>query len=132
MRLTADTSFFIRLSESAPKAISIWEDIVEGKNRLVIPTVVIVELKNRFHRKGLHKEADELVSTFEHSTKITILPLTLDLAKKAGKLAFTYSLTPFDSVVLASAIETGYETMLTSDPLFVRPQKEDQIKIERI
>ncbi|MBI2541692.1 PIN domain-containing protein [Candidatus Woesearchaeota archaeon] len=129
MRHTADTYFFIKLSESAPKALALWQEIIEGKGRLVIPTLVLVELKNRLLKRNLQKEADELVSTFEDSGKIILVPLTTDLAKKAGSLSYTYNMTNFDAVVLATAVETGYKNVLTSDPSFIRASKHGLINL---
>ncbi len=129
MRHTADTYFFIKLSESVPKALALWQEIVEGKGRLVIPTVVLVELKNRLLKRNLQKEAEELIRVFEDSSKIVLIPLTTDLAKKAGNLSYTYNMTNFDAVVLATAIETGYKNVLTSDPSFLRASKHGLIHL---
>ena len=129
MRYTADTYFFIKLSESVPKALALWQEIVEGKGRLAIPTVVLVELKNRLLKRNLQKEAEELIRVFEDSSKIVLIPLTTDLAKKAGNLSYTYNMTNFDAVVLATAIETGYKNVLTSDPSFLRASKHGLIHL---
>lgn len=129
MRYTADTYFFIRLSESVPKALALWQEIVEGKGKLAIPTVLLVELKNRFLKRNLQKEAEELISIFEDSSKIVLIPLTADLAKKAGSLSYTYNMTNFDAVVLATAIETGYKNILTSDPSFLKASKHGLIQL---
>lgn len=124
MKFTADTSFFVRLSEGNEKAIEFWKEICEGKGRLVIPTVVLVELKNGFLKKGLKKECDELLLKFDASSRITIVPLTSDLAKKAGGLSYTYNMTNFDAVVLATAIEAEYTSILTTDSIFLKAKKD--------
>ena len=131
MRYTADTYFFIKLSESVPKALVLWREIVEGKGKLVIPTVVLVELKNRFLKRNLKKEAEELISIFEDSSKIVLIPLTTDLAKKAGSLSYTYNMTNFDAVVLTTAIETDHKNVLTSDPSFLRASKNGLIHLTK-
>jgi predicted nucleic acid-binding protein len=129
MSYTADTYFFIKLSESVPKAVALWQEIVGGKGRLAVPTVVLVELKNRFLKKNLQKEAQELISIFENSNKIVLIPLTTDLAKKAGNLSYTYNMTNFDAVVLATAIETGYKNVLSGDPSFLKASKHGLIHL---
>ena len=129
MMYTADTSFFIRLSEELPKAVAVWDDIVEGKSRLAIPTVVLVELKNRLLKRNLQKEAEELISSFEESSRITLIPLTTELAKRAGGLSYTYNMTNFDSVILATAVETEYKNVLTSDPSFLKASKQGLIHL---
>ena len=112
MMYTADTSFFIRLSESVPKALALWHEIVEGKSKLAVPTAVLVELKNRLLKRNLQNEAEELIDIFENSSKIVLIPLTTNLAKKAGSLGYTYNMTNFDAIVLATAIEAGYKNIL--------------------
>ena len=132
MKQTADTSFFIRVSEGITKAIEIWGDITDGKSRLVIPTVVLVELKNRFLKLGLSEKIEKLLATFEHSGRITLAPLTTDLAKKAGSLSYTYNMTNFDAVILATAIETEHKSVLTSDPFFLKPAKDGLIDVIKL
>ncbi len=129
MNCTADTSFFMRLSEGSEKAARLWEDITQGKSRLIVPTAVLVELKKQYAKKGMQKEADELISAFERSSRITILPLTTELAKKAGNISYTYNLTNFDAVIITTAIETGFVAIPTSDPLFLRAQKDEKITV---
>ena len=129
MMYTADTSFFIRLSEELPKAVAVWHEVVEGKSRLAVPTIVLVELKNRMLKRDMQKEAEELITTFEESSKITLVPLTADLAKKAGSLSYTYNMTNFDSVILATAVETEYKNVLSSDPSFVNATKQGLIHL---
>ncbi|MBI1935411.1 PIN domain-containing protein [Candidatus Woesearchaeota archaeon] len=129
MMYTADTSFFIRLSEGAPKAIALWHEIVEGKGKLAIPTAVLIELKNRLLKRNLQEKAEELILIFENSNKIVLVPLTTDLAKKAGSLSYTYNMTNFDAVILATAIETCYKNVLTSDPTFEKASKQGLIHL---
>ena len=129
MMYTADTSFFIRLSEELPKAVAVWHEVVEGKSRLAVPTIVLVELKNRMLKRDMQKEAEELINTFEESSKITLVPLTAELAKKAGSLSYTYNMTNFDSVILATAVETEYKNVLSSDPSFVKATKQGLIHL---
>ncbi len=129
MSFTADTSFFIRVSEGNEKARRLWDEILVGKGRIIIPTVVIVELKNNLTRKNMKEEAEELISIFESNSRITMAPLTLELAKRAGEIGYSYNLTNFDSVVVATAIHSGYDQIITSDPSFLRAQKDGKIKV---
>lgn len=129
MKYTADTWFFIQLSKGVQKSVEIWKDIKLGKARLIVPTIVIVEVKKRLLGYGISKYSEELIDELEASQKISIVDLTLDIAKEAGKLGYTYNCTTSDAVILATAIETGYINLLTDDKHFLQAEKQGKIKI---
>jgi len=131
MKYTADSWFFIQLSKGAENALDIWDYIKNDKGRLVVPTIVIVEVKKRLLSYGLNKYAEELIEELEASQKISIVNLTLGLAKEAGKLGNAYNCTTSDAVILATAIETGYNNLLTEDIHFAPAEKQGKIKIVR-
>ena len=129
MKYTADSWFFIQLSKNVDKAVEIWDSIKNGKGRLVVPTVVIVEVKKRLLSYGLNKLAEELINEFEASQKISIVDLTLELAKEAGRIGNSYNCTTSDAVIMATAIETEYINILTEDEHFIQAEKQGKIKI---
>ena len=129
MKYTADSWFFIQLSLKAEESIKIWEEIKSGKGRLVVPTIVIVEVKKRLLSHGLSKFADEIIEEFESSQKISIVGLTLEIAKLAGTIGNTYKCTTADAVILATAIETGYTNIITEDKHFAMAEKQGKIKM---
>jgi len=130
MKYTADSWFFIQLSKGTQKFIEIWKDIKLGKGRLIVPTIVIVEVKKRLLGYGLSKYAEELADELEASQKISIVDLTLDIAKEAGRLGYTYNCTTADAVILATAIDTGYINLLTDDKHhFIQAEKQGKIRI---
>src|SRR3989338_722535 len=129
MKYTADSYFFIQLSKGTEKAKSIWEEIKPGKGRLVVPTIVIVEVKKRLLSYGLSKYADELIEELEASQKISIVDLTLELAKKSGTTGNSYKCTTADAVILTTAIETGYDNLISDDKHFIPAEKQGKIKL---
>ena len=129
MKYTADSWFFIQLSKRSEQAAKIWHEIKTGKGRLVVPTIVLVEVKKRLLSFGLNKFADELIDEMEASHKISIIDLTIDIAKEAGRFGNTYNCTTPDAVILATAIETGYTSLITNDEHFIPPEKQGKIKI---
>jgi len=129
MKYTADSYFFIQLSKGTEKAKSIWEEIKLGKGRLVVPTIVIVEVKKRLLSYGLSKYADELIEELEASQKISIVDLTLELAKKSGTTGNSYKCTTADAVILTTAIETGYDNLISDDKHFIPAEKQGKIKL---
>lgn len=129
MKYTADSWFFIQLSKNTEKAREIWQSIKDGKGRLVVPTIVIVEIKKRLLGYGLNKYADELIDELDFSHNINIVNLTLELSKEAGRIGNTYKCTTADSVILATAIETDYTNILTDDEHFLSAKKQGKVKI---
>ena len=129
MKYTADSYFFIQLSKGTQKAKDIWEEIKLGKGRLVVPTIVVVEVKKRLLSYGLSRYADELVEALEASQKISIVDLTLGIAKKAGTLGNSYKCTTADAVILTTALETGYDSLISDDKHFIPAERQGKIKL---
>jgi predicted nucleic acid-binding protein len=129
MRYTADTGFFIKLSQDDKKAQSIWKEIREGKGRLIIPAPVIAETAKNVMVRGKQGYLAPFYNALESSTKITVVDTTFDLARHAGKLAYSYNISAVDGCVLATAIATGYDTVITTDTYFRRAKKEHKIKL---
>ena len=131
MKYTADSWFFIQLSKGVEKAKNLWNEIKIGKARLVVPTIVIVEIKKRLLASGLSKYAEELIDELEASQRISIIDLTLDIAKESGRLGNTYNCTTADAIIIATAIQTSYINVITDDEHFIAAEKQGKIKIIR-
>ena len=129
MKYTADSWFFIQLSKGVEKAKDIWNSIKIGKSRLIVPTIVIVEVKKRLLSYGLNKYADELIDELEASHKISIVNLTLELAKEAGRLGNTYNCTTADAIILATVIGTEHINILTDDKHFIPVQRDGKVNV---
>lgn len=132
MNYTADTWFFVQLiEEKKEKAKSIWTEIKEGKGRLIVPTVVIVEMSKRLLKKNLGEELNDFLMGLEKSEKIFVVELTSKIAAMAGKLGNSYDLKIADSVILATAIYTDYTNIITDDEHFTMPAKHGKIRVVR-
>lgn len=132
MNYTADTSFFMKLSEGSEKAVTIWKDIRYGKSRLAIPTAVIVELKKGYMKRNLQREADEIINELEISPRVTLVPLTTDRAKRAADMGYAYNLTSMDAIVAATAVDTSFTALLTSDAVFLRLNKDKKLDVVNV
>ncbi|MBI4450793.1 type II toxin-antitoxin system VapC family toxin [Candidatus Woesearchaeota archaeon] len=127
MKYTADTGFFIRLSESHPKALEIWGSIRDGKGRLIIPAMVLAEMTRLLLMKGQSAALEKMITAIDFSSKCTVCDLTAGLAKDGGTLAQCYGVSAVDGTVLATAIATGHDVVLTSDTLFRRVGKDRKV-----
>lgn len=131
MKYTADTWFFIKLADKDEKALKIWGEIIEGKGRLVVPTIVLVELTRSFLRKNLAKDLENLIFGFEKSKKIFLVDLTPEIAKLAGKFADSYDIPTVDSVILATADVTEFTDLLSGDKHFIPAFRDGKIRLIR-
>lgn len=129
MKYTADTGFFIKLAQLDQRALKIWQEIIEGKARLIIPAPVIVETTKYALQKGKNNELQKLFDSIGASQKVAVMDLSFDLARKAGALAFAYNLSATDGSVLATAEATGFDKLLTSDTGFRRARKDGKVQI---
>jgi predicted nucleic acid-binding protein len=128
MRYAADSWFFIKFMEKDSKAIALWEDIKYGKGRLAVPSVVITEIVKKFLTRGLNKELDMLILGLNSSEKIFIIDLTREIAEEAGKLGYSFNVPTIDSIVLATAIKTGHNNIISDDSDYKKAEKQGKIK----
>lgn len=128
MKYTADSWFFIQLTNESKKALEIWQDVRTGKSRLAIPTIVLVEITKRFLRKGKSKELSALVSALDRSDKIFVVELTSEISTLAGKFGHAYNIPTADSIILATAVTTGFTNLLSEDRHFIPAERESKIK----
>lgn len=129
MKYTADTGFFIRLSQGDKRAQEIWKEICEGKGRLLIPAPVLVETTRDALRKGKKEQVELLYNSIKLSSKLFVADLTAELARSAGILAFTYGISSTDGCVLSTAIVSDFKTVLTTDTHFRKAKKEGKIEL---
>ena len=64
---------------------------------------------------------------FDSSSKIIIADLNFNIAKEAGKIGNTYNIPVIDSIVMATAISTGFNSILTDDDHFIPASKQKKI-----
>ena len=65
--------------------MAIRDDILYGKSRLVIPTVVIAELFRKLVQRGNANLIPKLMAHVESSTKIQLIDLTPEIASLSAK-----------------------------------------------
>lgn len=128
MRYTADTWFLLKIIDRDENAVKIEEEILEGKGRLVIPTIVISELVRETIRKGKIKIAEEILDALQTSTKIFVADLNQAIAKEAGRVGISFNVPLVDSVILATAILFDHKNILTVDEHYKTAERKGEIK----
>ncbi len=128
MKYTADTWFLLKLIDGDSNALQIRNEILEGKSRLVIPTIVVAELIRETVRKGKVRIAEEILKTLETSTKILVVDLNQTIAMEAGKLGISFSIPLVDSTILATAVLLDHAYLLTEDGHYKLAEKKGKVK----
>ncbi len=128
MNYSVDTWFFLQLANKHPKAITIWKEIIEGKGRLLVSTVVIAETVKRFLMKNLKKESEELLVNLKNSEKVLIAEVTTEIANDAGKYAYSYDMTTADGIILSTALKMDYKNIISIDEHYEPAERQKLIK----
>lgn len=102
------------------------------KYKGVTSTVAMLEVKYRIAKKFGLEKAEETVVTVEEISNLSILPVTLDIAKFAANLRIKYyssekQLSFIDTINLATAILTSCNNFYTGDKDFTGVE---EIKVE--
>ena len=126
MKYCLDTWFFIKLSESDPKALKLIKET--KKNSFIIPSVTILELTRSAIRKGKLKDLNDLISSLMKGKNIKIIDCGVEIAKKAGEISASYNIPSIDSIVASTSIIHNCNKLLSEDSHFNKLHKNKVIK----
>ncbi len=118
MRYCADTWFFVETSKGNPKDLNILRNVRKGKDFLVVPSVVLLELTRETIRSGKPKIGEEIIRTMKTVRNIKIVDASMEICSNAGKLSATYNIPAIDAIIAATAIKHKCRTVLTADEHF--------------
>ena len=105
-----DTGFFYALQEEHPLAIQVWKE-----REIATSVIVLYELQKKF----LQGQFENWHLTIEDIKKSTIIvPLTLDIALKAGHIAHGTGMPGLDALILGSLLAVECKEIYTKDPHF--------------
>jgi predicted nucleic acid-binding protein len=130
MKYCADTWFLIELSKSEPKALKIMRNMGKHKNKIVIPSVVILEITRISIRSGKDQILDELIKSLELHKNVEIVDCNLEISKKAGKISANYNIPSVDSIIAATAILYNSDRLISKDSHFMKLNKSKLIKLK--
>lgn len=129
MRYCADTWFFHKLSQQDEKAIAIWKKVLRGKAILMIPAVVITELKRHCVRKDKMREYKELLEDFVRCPYISIESIDETLADQAGSISATFNVPTADSLIVACGVSKKCNVILSDDRHIKKIRRALKIKV---
>ncbi len=96
-------------------ALRVFESIVQN-NKPIITSVITVEEYLVYPYQNNIPEKETAFFDFTGDLEINILPITLDIAKKAATIRAKYKyFRAMDALQLATAIESGCDLFLTND-----------------
>ncbi len=105
-----DTGFFFALEQEDPVAISIWEN-----REIVTSAIVLYELQKKLLQKRF-EDWRTILDDIEKSA--AVIPVTTDIALKAGHIAHTTGMPGLDVLILSSLLEAGCKEVYTTDAHF--------------
>jgi len=131
MKFCSDTWFMIKLSEKDTKALEIKRSIIDGKDRLIVPSIVITELFKKFMKKGKREsDMDNFLRNLTASEKVKIIFLDEAVAREAAKVSITFNVPIVDSIIAATCKLSDCDKLLTDDSDFKILHKRKYLKVE--
>jgi len=105
-----DTGFFFELEKEDPIAISIWDN-----REIVTSAIVLYEIQ----KKLLQNRFDKWKAIIDDIKKaIVVVPVTIEMALRAGWIAYETKMPGLDALILSSFLETGCKEIYTTDSHF--------------
>ena len=128
-RIGADTGFLIGVAQDNPVSLTFWEGILRGEDELLVPTISIAEFLTYFFRRGKGEMAEAFVQLLLSLPNARIVPLSLQIAKRAARYRHGLGLHVVDAVIVATFVEHECQKMLTTDAHFNRAHQQGIIEV---
>lgn len=109
-----DTGFFVELLRKNPKAVEVWEGIIEG-DESAISCLTLYELK-RLSLKGVIES--EAVNTLLEAVRAICKVVWLDkteILTAAATISQSFGIHAIDSLIVAGLTSSEVETIYTTD-----------------
>ena len=118
MVLGADTGFFVSYANNHPRALEIWQELIDGLHTLVISTLTISEILVYFYQRGDGEKGQEWIELMVETDSIEVVPVSVEVAARSARYRHGMGLPTVDSVILATFLERGCEKVLSTDDDF--------------
>ncbi len=107
-----DTGFFIRLLEGEPRAVSVWSRLAGPGEKGVVSCLTLFELE-RLYLKGALRAWPQLGPALAEVCAVAWL--NGDILSRAARMSHGLGIPAIDSMILASMLHEGAETIYTTD-----------------
>lgn len=118
MVLGADTGFFVAYANRHPRALELWQELVNGLHILIVSTLTINEILVYFYQRGDGQRGDEWVDLLVGTEGIEVIPVSVQIAARSASYRHGMGLPTVDAVILTTFLERGCDKMLTTDTDF--------------
>ncbi len=130
MLLGADTGFFVAYPNNHPRALQVWQELVDGLHKLVVSTLTINEILVYFYRRGDGGRGQEWVDLMVEADSIEVVPASIKIAASSAQYRHGMGLPTVDSVILATFLDRQCDKMLSSDADFRVVEEQQVLPVE--
>jgi len=131
MRYCVDTWFLLELNKRDERAVRIFRETLEGKNRMIIPTVTVLELIRSNIKAGERlSKSDSMLNELKATQKVQLIALDETVAKEAAKVSITHGVPTIDSVVAATCKLSNCDRLLSKDSHLKKLDSKKYLQIE--
>lgn len=130
MLLGADTGFFVAYANNHPRAVRIWQELVDGLHTLVVSTLSVSEILVYFYQRGDGDRGQEWVDLLLEADSIEVVPASVDIAASSARYRHGMGLPTVDSVILATFLDRECEKMLSTDSHFRMVDEQQLLPVE--
>jgi predicted nucleic acid-binding protein len=130
MLLGADTGFFVSYANNHPRALEIWQELIDGLHTLVVSTLTINEILVYFYQRGDGDKGQEWVDLMVEADSIEIVPVSVKIAVRSARYRHGMGLPTVDSVILATFLDRQCEKLLSTDDDFRVADKQQVLPVQ--
>ena len=130
MLLGTDTGFFVAYANNHPRALRIWQELIDGLHTLVVSTLTINKILVYFYKRGNGDKGQEWVDLVVETDNIEIVPVSVEIAARSAQYRHGLGLPTVDSVILATFLDRRCEKMLSTDDDFRVVDEQQVLPVE--
>ena len=121
---------FVAYANNHPRALKIWQELVDGLHTLVVSTLTINEILVYFYRRGNGNKGQEWIDLMVKADRIKIVPVSIEIAARSAQCRHGMGLPTVDSVILGTFLEQRCEKMLSTDSDFRVVDQQKVLSVE--
>ena len=130
MYIGTDTGFFVAYANGHPRALTIWQELLNGEHTLVASTLTVHEILVYFLRRGQVPLGEEWVALLQEADHIQVIPVSVEIAARSARHRHSLGLPSVDSILLATFLEAQCEGMITTDGHFRIVEQQNILPVE--
>jgi predicted nucleic acid-binding protein len=85
MLLGVDTGFFVSYANHHPRALTIWQELIDGLHSLVVSALTINEILVYFYQRGDSDKGQEWVALMIETDNIEVVPVSVEIAVRSAR-----------------------------------------------